>query len=121
MDPDASPELQRDALITIHELCQSFTLADAKVKHTVSNYTHIFRLIIAHVPSQEQALCNRLIKFASSLTAANKSHLISFIAGGSGPLRRIARWVAHAIIVNAETVDQVGFSRHSTTCLFTAL
>jgi hypothetical protein len=48
-----------------------------------------------------------MLKFTSSLQPINKAYFVSFLAAGSGCTKRIARWVAHSIIVGTDALTVV--------------
>ncbi|KAJ6593986.1 hypothetical protein B0H19DRAFT_1246705 [Mycena capillaripes] len=86
MDPSSSSDLQREIMVAVDLLCQS-----------VGSNGDISAEI-------ETTICNQVIKFVADLQPNNKAHLIALLAGGSGHTARIARWVAHAVIINSTTI-----------------
>ncbi|KAJ7251517.1 hypothetical protein B0H12DRAFT_1234154 [Mycena haematopus] len=59
----------------------------------------------SHVSAQiETTICNKIIKFLSDLQPINKAHLIGLLAGGSNRTSRIARWVAHAVLMKSAAI-----------------
>ncbi|KAJ7924900.1 hypothetical protein B0H13DRAFT_1976627 [Mycena leptocephala] len=86
MDPSSSPDLQREIMLAVDLLCQSVA-PNADVSAEI-----------------ETTICNKLVKFVSDLQPINKAHLIALLAGGSGRTSRIARWVAHAVIIKSTTI-----------------
>lgn len=46
-------------------------------------------------------MAQRVLAYASNLTLANKARFLSFFAGGCPQTSRIARWLAHAILLGA--------------------
>ncbi|OAX32748.1 hypothetical protein K503DRAFT_860162 [Rhizopogon vinicolor AM-OR11-026] len=45
----------------------------------------------------------RLLSYATTLTPANKAHLVSFFSSGSGRTRHIAQWLAYALLLPQST------------------
>jgi len=63
-------------------------------------------LILSHLSSyQEINLCSRIAACASRYEPVNKALLVSLLASGSGPTRRIANFVAYCIITDQENPD----------------
>lgn len=47
-------------------------------------------------------MCNKALKFSANLTPINKAHFISFLSGGCGRTVRIARWLAHGLLLGTD-------------------
>ncbi|KAJ7680414.1 hypothetical protein DFH06DRAFT_416511 [Mycena polygramma] len=87
MDPSSSPDLQKEIMVAVDLLCQSVA-PNADVSAEI-----------------ETIACNKLIKFASNLQPINKAYLVALLAAGSGRTARIARWVAHAVIIKSSAIS----------------
>ncbi|TFK44769.1 hypothetical protein BDQ12DRAFT_673543 [Crucibulum laeve] len=86
IEPASSEELRRDVSGAVHAICTS-TAPDE-----------------ALCPGVEVAICNKVLTCIVGYKPINKAHILSFLAEGSGRTRRIARWVAHAIIAEKAEV-----------------
>jgi hypothetical protein len=42
----------------------------------------------------------RVLNYTATLEPINKAYIVSVFEGGSGRTRRLARWIAHAIITD---------------------
>jgi hypothetical protein len=49
----------------------------------------------------------RMLNYTSTLDPINKAYMVSVLEGGSGRTRRLARWIAHAIITDESTIAAV--------------
>jgi hypothetical protein len=56
---------------------------------------------------KESAICTRVLSYTLALEPINKAYIVSILEGGSGRTRRLARWIAHAIITDKRTVAAV--------------
>ncbi|KIM40065.1 hypothetical protein M413DRAFT_446218 [Hebeloma cylindrosporum] len=58
----------------------------------------------------ELSLCSRIAACASRYEPVNKARLVSLLASGSGPTRRIANFVAYCVITDQENPHQKTYS-----------
>jgi hypothetical protein len=47
------------------------------------------------------------VQYVAVLEPVNKAFVVSLLGSGTGRTRRLARWVAHAIITDARVIDPV--------------
>ncbi|KZT28938.1 hypothetical protein NEOLEDRAFT_1175282 [Neolentinus lepideus HHB14362 ss-1] len=91
LDFSSAPELQRRVIIAIDSAG---------------------RLWEAHASApSEQVLCDKLVALANGLTPINKAHLFSLLACGAPIIGRVARFVAHTILISSHNAAVATFAR----------
>ncbi|KAI0733209.1 hypothetical protein C8Q72DRAFT_881664 [Fomitopsis betulina] len=84
LDRNTLPELERDAIVAIEAVSRSIPISDAGV-------------------TIEATVCTRLVEFAKKQAPMNQALMLSFISGGGTQTGRIARNIAHALLLEEIT------------------
>lgn len=91
-EPSSSVELRREIMLAVDEVCQSIA-SGADISAPL-----------------ESAICTSLLRYTSVLEPINKAFIVSVLEGGSGRTRRLAQWIAYAIITDNPTVAVKSYS-----------
>ena len=109
IDPSSSVDLKRDIMVVVDTICQSFKGDSGAISATVSRQMLYMSSLFNTDATQELALCNKALKFSAELTPINKAHFISFLSSGCDRTTRIARRLAHGLLVHTNLLYAVRY------------
>lgn len=64
---------------------------------------------------QEPALYSRLLDFAKDMTPVNKAYIFEFFFGACPQMGRVKRWLAHGLLLSADSLKPVCLHNAATT------